>query len=61
MMPVGETLLSIFDSYASSIPGCEYCVDPANRNRLTLTGVISFFSALGLDVEAVYVGSALNA
>ena len=54
-MVVGETLLSIFDSYASSIPECEYCVDPANRNRLTLTGVIAFFSELGLDVEAACI------
>lgn len=54
-MLVGETLLSIFDSYASSIPECEYCIDPANRNRLTLTGVIAFFSELGLDVEAARI------
>ena len=60
-MAVREDLLSLFDCYASSIQRYHYCVDPANHNRLTLRGVIAFFSELGLDVEGVYYAVTHNA
>lgn len=54
MVNAQSRLLDIFREYASNAPCFVLIiVDPNNKDRLTLEGVVCFFEQLQVDVETV--------
>ena len=47
------TLVAVFNQYCSTYQNSHSYLDPLNPRRLTLDGVVAFFSLLHLDAEKV--------
>ena len=48
------TLVAVFNQYCSTYQNSHSYLDPLNSRRLTLDGVVAFFSLLHLDAEKVF-------
>ena len=48
------TLVAVFNHFCSTYQNSHSYLDPLNSRRLTLDGVVAFFSLLHLDAEKVF-------
>lgn len=48
------TLVAVFNHFCSTYQNSHSYLDPLNPRRLTLDGVVAFFSLLHLDAEKVF-------